>query len=141
MDLGNKSYQDILDGKYTLVVLNNARDEILFTSTDSGVKGLLKLVRDNKDDLKNSYIVDKVIGSAAAFLMAYAKIESCYGITMSTRACDIFEGNEIKYGFDKETPQIMKNENEMCLMEQLVKDIKTKEEAFSALCDFFKDKI
>lgn len=138
MNLKEQAHQDILNGKYTLVVLDQTQENILFSSNDSGIKGLLKLVRDNKEDLKNSCIVDKVIGSAAAFLMAYAEIDSCYGLTMSERACDIFEGNRIRYSFDKEVPVIMKNETEMCMMEKMVIDLKTKEDAFETLCNFFK---
>ncbi len=141
MNLMDKSLQDIKDGKYALVVLNNSGDEVLFTSNETGVKSLLKLVHENKEILKNSCVFDKVIGSAAAFLMAYAEVDICYGLTMSVRASDIFEGNEIKYSYVDEVPAIMKNENEMCLMEQLVKNAKTNEEAYEKLYEFFKDKI
>lgn len=141
MILRDKLLNEIKEGKYSLVVLNNNCDEILFTSTETGIKGLFKLVRDHKEELKSSYILDKVIGSAAGFLMAYAEIDTCYGLTMSSRACDIFEGNLIKYTFDKEVEFVMKNEQELCLMEQLVSDKKTKEEAYEALCEFFKDKL
>ncbi len=139
MILRDKSLEDVRKGKYTLVVLSNNYDKVLFTSTESGIKGLLKLVINNKEDLKDCYIIDKVIGSAAGFLMAYAKIDSCYGLTMSSRACDIFEGNLIRYNFDEEVEAIMKNEKEVCLMESLVKDATSKEEAFNILCNFFEE--
>ncbi len=141
MNLMDKALRDIKDGKYTLIVLNNSSDKILFTSKDTGVKSLFKLVRDNKDILKKSCVFDKVVGSAAALLMSYAEVDICYGATMSARAIDIFEGNQIKYSYSNEVQAIMKNEDELCLMEQLVQNVNTNEQAYEALNEFFKDKI
>ncbi len=141
MDLIEKSIEDVKDGKSTLVILNNLCDKVIFSSNEAGIKSLFKFVSDNKKELENSYVIDKVVGSAAAFLMSFAKVESCYGITMSEGACDIFEGNEIKYSYITEVKKIMKNETTMCMMESLVKDLKTNEDAYNTLYDFFKDKI
>ncbi len=136
-----QSKKNILNGKYTFIVLDKEQSKVLFTSEEKGIKDLVKLVKEHKDELEGAYIFDRVIGKAAAFLVAHAKFEYCFGATMSEKACDILEGNEIQYGFDLEVPAIMKNETEQCLMETLVEDVNGTSEAVNILVDFFKDKI
>ena len=79
----------LLENNHTIVIYKN--DASVFVSNDRGVAPLMKLLKDNKLQLKDSIIADKVIGKAAALLMAYARVKEVYSPMISKPAIKVFE--------------------------------------------------
>ena len=67
-------------------------------STARGIRPVLDAY--DKGILSDAFVADKIIGRAAAMIMALGGVRSCYGATVSRGALVIFEryGVSVKYG-------------------------------------------
>ena len=124
---------------YTLVVVKNG--EVIFTSTDKGIKPMYTLVKTMEDDVKDASIADKVIGRGAALLSQYLKIKEVYAQLISKGAIEILEQNDIKYSFLNVCEAIKNRDHSgLCPIENIALD-KTDSRIFlEELEKFFKSK-
>ena len=122
----------LLKENHTIVIYKN--DASVYTSNDSGVAPLMKLLKENKAQLKDAMIADKVVGKAAALLMAYGKVKEVYTPTISTPALKVFKNHNIEIHYDKEVGRIINRKGDgLCPMETLCLNIENPEEAFVAI--------
>ncbi len=122
----------LLENNHTIVIYKN--DASVFVSNDRGVAPLMKLLKDNKLQLKDSIIADKVIGKAAALLMAYARVKEVYTPIISEPAVKVFERYNIKISYDKIVERIINRKGDgLCPMETLCLGIEKPEEAYFAI--------
>ena len=85
----------LLKDSNTIVIYKS--DASIVVSKDRGVAPLMNLLRDDKLQLKDSVIVDKVVGKAAALLMAYAEVKEVYTPIISTPEPKARIKEKIKY--------------------------------------------
>ena len=79
-------------------------------------------------------IADKVVGKAAALLMAYGKVKEVYTPTISTPALKVFKNHNIEIHYDKEVGRIINRKGDgLCPMETLCLNIENPEDAFVAI--------
>ena len=103
----------------------------VFVSEDRGVAPLMKLLKEDKSQLIDSIVVDKVIGKAAALLMVFAGVKEVFTPTISSPAVEVFKNHDIKITFDSEVDRIINRKGDgLCPMETLCLDIDNPEEAF-----------
>ena len=122
----------LLKENHTIVIYKN--DASVYTSNDRGVAPLMKLLKENKAQLKDSMIADKVVGKAAALLMAYGKVKEVYTPTISTLALKVFKNHNIEIHYDKEVGRIINRKGDgLCPMETLCLNIENPEDAFVAI--------
>lgn len=122
----------LLENNHTIVIYKN--DASVFVSNDRGVAPLMKLLKDNKLQLKDSIIADKVIGKAAALLMAYARVKEVYSPIISKPAIKVFERYNIKISYDKIVERIINRKGDgLCPMETLCLGIEKPEEAYISI--------
>ena len=122
----------LLKENHTIVIYKN--DASVYTSNDRGVAPLMKLLKENKAQLKDAMIADKVVGKAAALLMAYGKVKEVYTPTISTPALQVFKNHNIEIHYDKEVGRIINRKGDgLCPMETLCLNIENPEEAFVAI--------
>lgn len=125
----------LLKENHTIVIYKN--DASVFTSDDRGVAPLMRLLKEDKTQLKDSVVVDKVIGKAAALLMAYGEVKEVYTPTISSPAIQVFKNHDIKITFDKEVDRIINRKGDgLCPMETLCLDIDNPAEAFLRISEF-----
>lgn len=74
-------------------------DEIIHTADGRGVAPLLDLYNNDREKLKGGVVVDRIIGKAAAMILALGQAESAYGEVMSEPARDYLISREIPYQF------------------------------------------
>ena len=100
----------------------------IYRSSEMGIVPITDLIDSRKDFLQNAYVADKVIGRAAAFLLARGKICGLYTKTVSHLAKQVIDMNGIPFFFEEEV-EFIKNRNQtgMCPMEQAVLHIHEKE--------------
>lgn len=84
--------------------------------------------------LENAYIVDKIVGKAAAMIMTLGGVKGCYGVTMSRSAVEWFEANGVSVRYNKLVDHIINRQGDgICPMEMTVAQINDENEAFAAL--------
>ena len=119
----------LLKENHTIVIYKN--DASVIFSNDRGVAPLMKFLKEDSAQLKNSMLADKVIGKAAALLMVYAGVKEVYTPIISTPALDVFKHHNIRILYDKVVDRIINRKGDgLCPMETLYLDVENPEEAF-----------
>ena len=86
--------------------------------------------------LKGASVADKVIGKAAALLMALGEIKEVHTLIISEPALQVFENHKIKFFFDKKVDRIVNRTGDgLCPMESLCLDIDDPQEAFTKIVE------
>lgn len=93
---------------------------ILEESSARGIKPIFEVYTNRKDNLKDSFIADKVIGKAAAMILANAGIKMLYTDLISHKAIEVLDKYKIEYEFAKKVPVILNRDgSDMCPIEKL----------------------
>ena len=115
----------------SLLVFNN---DLLTTHDNRGVRDLLTLVATQPDRLKGAIVADKVVGKAAAALMAAGGVVEVNTNIICTPARQLVEGENIKVFATKEVPQILnRNKSAMCPIDTQLEGIESVEECVKIL--------
>jgi hypothetical protein len=105
-----------------------------FTSKERGVKPLMHLLKEKKGFLKGASVADKVIGKAAALLMALGEIKEVHTLIISEPAIKVFEKYNIPCFYDKKVTRIVNRAGDgLCPMETLCLDVENPQEAFDRI--------
>ena len=122
----------LLKENHTIVIYKS--DASVIVSNDRGVAPLMKLLKEDKLQLRDSMVADKVIGKAAALLMVYAGVKEVFTPTISKPAVEVFENNNVKVLYDKIVDRIINRKGDgLCPMETLCLNVENPEEAFDAI--------
>ena len=122
--------QLLRDGQAACVVLRDG--EIVRAETGMGVAPMIRLYEDGA--LQGAYVVDKIVGKAAAMLMTLGGVSGCYALTVSRAALDWFSGHDIPVEYEVCAEYIVNRTSDgMCPMEQTVKELTDATEALTAL--------
>lgn len=129
--------KDLLEsGGYTCVL---CRDDIVYTSTERGVRPLLQWL-DAKVDMAGYSAADKVVGNAAAFLYVLLKVDTVYAPVMSEAAIHTLERHGIQAIYDLAVEAIRNRRNTgFCPMETAVTGIDSPVEALTAIEERLKE--
>lgn len=121
----------LLEEGAALAAVNGDRQK---TFCERGVKSLTALLDEDRDFLKDAGLADKIIGKAAACLMAAGGVKEVYAEVLSDGAAEIFERFGIKYSYKTRTDVIINRAGTApCPMEQTVKYISDPAEAEKAI--------
>ena len=122
--------QLLRDGQAACVVLRDG--EIVRAETGRGVAPMIRLYEDGA--LQGAYVVDKIVGKAAAMLMTLGGVSGCYALTVSRAALDWFVGHGIPVEYEVCAEYIVNRDGDgICPMEQTVKELTDATEALAAL--------
>ena len=122
----------LLKDNHSIVILK--KDASIVTSDDRGVSPLIKLLKEDKLQLQDSIIADKVVGKAAALLMIFGGVKEVYTPIISKPAIKVFNINNVKINYDIEVDRIINRKGDgLCPMETLCLDIDNPKEAFERL--------
>lgn len=112
------------ENNYKLVVVKD--ENVLFASSDKGIKPIYDVYTNNPELLKDAYIADRVTGKAAAMLLSDASIAGIYTDLISEGAVKIFENHNIQVIYDKRVDHILnRDKSGSCPIEYISKDLKT----------------
>lgn len=105
-----------------------------YTSKYAGIRPLLQPLNVDKSFFEDAFVIDKVIGKSAAFLLLYGKVKKVHAMIMSEHAQKLLDKSNIDYSYDSLVPFIQNNlKTDMCPMEKTVLDIENTKDAFIAL--------
>jgi hypothetical protein len=107
----------------------------VFMTKDGGVAPLIQAIDDiGREDLRGSIVADKVVGKAAALLMAYFGAREVYAGILSEKAIPVFDRFSIPYHFRSKVGEILNRDRSgTCRFELTVPDVEEPEEAYSRL--------
>ncbi len=133
----NRAKQQLITQNHSLVLVKD--DNILFTGKRSGILDLWNVYENQPDLLVKTAAADRVIGKAAAIVMAAGDISACYSQVMSGGAEKIFRQQEIIYETDMKVQAIKKPDTgELCPLEKITNDIDDLEQGMSKISQFMK---
>jgi riboflavin transporter FmnP len=116
--------------KVACVVIRNGVIEC--AEMGRGIGPVLKLY--DEGVLKDAYVVDKIIGKAAAMILTQGGVKGCYGLTMSRAAYDWLATHGVKVDCRECVDVIINRAGDgMCPMEETVLNIDDAEEGIEAL--------
>lgn len=123
-----RAKEEIKAGRICIALIRD--EQTIYTTQGRGVKPLLDLLDHEPSLLKESIIVDKIVGRAAAFLMILGGAKSVYALTMSLGAQAEFKKAGIKNNAEALTDVIVNRTGDgSCPMEKAVQDISDPQEA------------
>ena len=132
----NLAQYDELLAIYTAVIVS---PKGILTSNKPGIAPLLEWIENKPDYLVDAYLIDRVIGTAAALLAIKGKIKLIYTKMISKKAEDILDKNNLRYKAKNEVDRILdKTGNDTCPLEKLTSQISDPQEAYLKLKEFTK---
>ncbi|MGI6145577.1 MAG: DUF1893 domain-containing protein [Clostridia bacterium] len=132
-----KAKQMIKDGKASCVIIKN--DKIIRTLSGQGVSPLLLIYENEPEILQGAFVVDKVIGKAAAILLVLGGAKGVYGLIMSAAARDYLGAHGYQVNFGKIINSIVNRTGDgMCPLENSVLDIDNPEIGYHMLKETLK---
>lgn len=124
--------QKILAGKAGCVIIKNGK--IVHDENGRGIAPILDVYRQQTDKMKDSILVDKVIGKAAAMVAICGKVKYVHAELICDSAVDILQKNNIKVTWTLRVKDILnRRRNGLCPMEQTVLNISDPAEGVKAL--------
>ncbi len=115
----------------SLLVYN---DSVLTTHDSKGVQDLLQLIAEQPERLRGAIVADKIIGKAAAALMASGGVVEVHTNIICTPARELLEREGIKVYAGEEVPKIMnKDWSGQCPMDARLNGVETVEECVEIL--------
>ena len=89
----------ILKGKnQALVIVKDGRT--IFQSASSGINSLLQAVDKLGGQLSGASVADRVVGKAAALLLAFSRVACVYAATLSRKGLRTLRRHEISVEYD-----------------------------------------
>lgn len=115
----------------SLLVFNH---DSLTTHANRGVQDLLLLLSDQPERLKGAVAADKIIGKAAAAIMATGGVKEVHTNIISTPAKRLLEDQGILVFATEEVPMILnRDRSSMCPIDTQIADIESIEECVNVL--------
>ncbi len=116
------------------------KDGSTLVYTKPGVRDLEDLLKHHPDLLRGSCIADKVVGKAAAALMAVGGVSELYAHVLSAKALDILRDSGIVYTYGTLVDAIiMADGDSRCPLETIVEKASMAEEVVEKLFKHFDD--
>lgn len=107
---------------------------------ERGVKDLFRLLASDPGALEGAFVADKVVGKAAAALMALGKIKGLHAFVISQWALELLEHAGINVTYGKSVEHIInRSQTDWCPLEKRCRDLVTPEECLAAISDFMKE--
>ena len=120
----------LITGGYTCVLTDG---QMVFTSTDRGVKPLVRFL-ESREIPAGVSAADKVVGRATAYLYVLLKVKEVYSQIISQPAVDVLRENGVNVVYDKLVPNIINRKGDgICPFEAAVMDIHDPEQAYAAI--------
>ena len=129
--------QIIRSGESSCIVVRDGK--ILHQNSGKGLSPLLTLFESASENLSGAYVLDKVVGKAAAMILVLGGVKKVYGEMMSKSAADYLKSHGIKVAYGEKVGIILNLAGTgMCPLETSVLDIDDPEEGYAKLLETIK---
>ena len=118
-------------------VIRNGSDMRVFY--ERGVKDLYRLLKEEPGLLRGAFVADKVVGKAAAALLALGGVEEVFADVISRPAIDLLEKNAVGTGYRLCVPHIVnRTHTGRCPLSTRCDGLQTPEECLAQVTDFIE---
>ncbi len=108
----------------SLLILKDGQE--MFASSDPMLDPLLRCLQQHRTEMASALAIDKIVGSAAAFLLALAKVNQVITPLASETAMAILERHKIAVVAEKTIPLIKNRDgSDICPMEKLARQFRS----------------
>lgn len=112
----------LLSTKAALVLVKDG--VIISYGKGRGVKPLLERLETRPEDLKDAWLIDKVIGRAAAAIALKGGVKRVHALMIAEGAVTLLQEKGVHVSFDEKVPMILnRDKTGSCPMEAAVKDL------------------
>jgi len=119
----------------SLVIVRDG--EVIFESKFRGIIGLIRAINVLGGDLSSSSVADKVVGRAAALLLAYSRAGEVYATIISELGLSTLNEYGIRVEYDTIVPKIMNRRgDDICPFEKISLTISSPKEAYERLKNY-----
>jgi hypothetical protein len=102
--------------------------KIIFRSKADRLKPLIECIKKHKREMRGGAVYDKIVGRAAAILLAHAKVKEVWTPVLSEAGKRHLLEKKVKLDYLEEVESILnREENNICPMEKLSRKISEKE--------------
>lgn len=115
----------------SVVLIKNS--EVIDKRTGTGLRPFLDLIGENEDILSECVVGMRVLGKASALLCRYAHVNGVYSIKGTKTAIAHLILDAIPCQVDQMIPFVKNNNDDLCVFEQVVRDVDDPDEAFAIL--------
>ena len=125
--------KEILRGRdYSLVIVRDGR--IIYASSYHGIGGILQAIEELDNRIKGASVADRVIGKAAALLLAYSKVKDAYALVISRSGLETLRNHGIQVDYESLVPKILDRSGRgICPFEKLTLEIDSPRLGFEVL--------
>ena len=125
--------KEILRGRdYSLVIVRDGR--IIYASRYHGIGGILQAIEELDNRIKGASVADRVIGKAAALLLAYSKVKDAYALVISRSGLETLRSHGIQVDYESLVPKILDRSGRgICPFEKLTLEIDSPRLGFEVL--------
>jgi len=114
--------------------------QVLFMSDSSGIRGLLQAIEKIGKEMAGSSAADKVVGRAAALLLAYSKVKEVYASVISKGGLKVLKEDGIKVVFQNMVQIILdRTGKSVCPFEKFSSQIGLSDKTYEQLKEFAED--
>lgn len=116
----------------SIIVVENGN--ILLEKKGNGIKPLLEIIEELKDDLEGKVVGDRVLGKASAMLCRYAKVKSVYSPQGTKTGLAVLIVGGVPAQVDNLIPFVKNIDgDDICPFEKMLENINSPGEAFKIL--------
>jgi hypothetical protein len=123
--------QKIKNGAANFIIIK--QNEIVCQKSDSGIGGALSVLEGGDGLFSDSFVVDKIVGKAAAVIFVLGGVKGVYGLMMSDAAKGFLERSGIACDYERLISLIQNKSGEPCPIEQSVLGIDEPKTALDAI--------
>jgi riboflavin transporter FmnP len=136
--MAKSAKQLIVSGVATCVAVK--RGKIVYQGTGGGVAPLVTLYENNRETLADAYVLDKVVGKAAAMILVLGGAKKVYGELMSKAAVDYLQTHNIKVTYGEKVGMIVNLAGTgICPLENAVLSIEDPAEGYAKLTEILRN--
>lgn len=129
--VGKQMLEMLNQQSLSLLVFNDGR---LTTHDNRGIQDLLRLISEEPERLQGAVVADKLVGKAAAAIMAAGGVKEVHTNLISSPARRLLEQNGIRVAAKEEVPQILnRDRSTMCPIDAQIVDIESVDECVKLL--------
>ncbi|MDP4109557.1 MAG: ECF transporter S component [Bacillota bacterium] len=130
----NKAKTLLSGGSASCVIIRNG--EIIHEDLGRGVSPLIRIYEHSPEKLKDAFVVDKIIGKAAAMILTCGGAKAAYGEIMSVAAKEYLEKHRISISYGICVDVISNRDgNGICPIEKSVMDVDDPKEGYMVLLE------
>lgn len=130
----NLATKTLSEHDYSIIIIKEGTINI--KKKGEGIRPFLEIIKESKNEIKNSIVGDRILGKASALLCTYANVKAVYSPMATKKAIAVLIRYSIPCQTDK-VIQIIKNKvgNDICPFEKMLENINSPEQAYTILKD------